>query len=713
MEFMALSGFFLTFGGGRENESFKEGGIFMVKRLIFLSVLLLIPMLFLFSVTPEKLIFSSYHRPEEVSALLKSYAAKFPQLAKIVVMGKSTARTDIEVLRVAAFRKGLPDPDSRPAVFIAANIEGAHLAGTEASLGVIEELLTKYGSDKDITSLLDFRTIYVAPLLNPDAARNFFASTRYERFSNSRPVDEDLDDQVDEDSFEDLNKDGWITQMRVKDPEGKWIADPKEPRLMRLADSKNGEKGIYNLYTEGIDNDGDGLYNEDPPGGVELNRNFPHDFEYHTKAAGLWPVSEPETTALVKFLVSHPSIALVLNFSTENTILNLQQTGQVRAAGDRVRIPRQYATFLGLDPEAEYTLKEITEMIKASPFAAGQEISEDMVAMFLGLGPAVQIDRSDLPLFEAIQKEYKDSLKEAKIDYPERRAKGVGKGSFIAYCYYQYGVPVFSVDLWAVPEPKKEAGKESLSPDWLKSMTPEQFIALGEEKIDSFLKEQGAPPNFNAKMLVNMVKSGQVTPGRMAEMVEKMSRPAQVGTEAEEHPDAYLLKWSDTVLKGKGFVPWTPLKHPTLGEVEVGGFIPYLKINPPPEELEKTISFHVNFYLKLMKRMAEIRFANVKAESLGGDLYLICAYLTNEGWFPTSTAQGRKALTSWPIRVQVKLERGQSLFAGRPVEIVPFLGGSGETRKVEWTIKGKKESKVTIIATSPKLGKIETELILY
>lgn len=83
---------------------------------------------------------------------------------------------------------------------------------------------------------------------------------------------------MDEDGPEDLNGDGYITLMRVKDPEGNYIIDPKEPRLMRLADPKKGEKGMYKIYSEGLDNDDDGQINEDPLGGVEINRNFPHDF---------------------------------------------------------------------------------------------------------------------------------------------------------------------------------------------------------------------------------------------------------------------------------------------------------------------------------------------------------------------------------------------------------------------------------------------------
>jgi hypothetical protein len=654
---------------------------------------------------------TAYHKPEEVAAALKDYAAKYPQISKLQSLGKGSGGSEIWLLRIAGRPGQAPDPDARPGIFIAANIEGVHLVGTEAALALAERLLAGYGSDKTLTAFLDRATVYIAPLLNPDTARFAFASPLRERWTNARAVDDDLDGVVDEDGPEDINRDGLITQMRAKDPEGRYILDPKEPRLMRLADPQKGEKGIYNLYIEGIDNDGDEKFNEDAAGGVEVNRNFPHDFEYYAQGAGLYPVSEDETVALLKFLTSRGNIAMVLNFSTENTILNQQQTGQARAGGDRVRVPRMYADAFGLDPNAEYSMREIVDALKGTGIGGGIEVTEELVASFLGLGPAVAIDSQDQPLFEEVRKTYKDALKEAKIEYPEKRAKGVGKGSFVAYSYYQYGVPVFSQDLWAPPESKKEQPKaDALTAERLKTMASDEFIALGEGKIDTFIKTQSAPPALSAAMIFKAMKSGQLTPAKVAEMMEQM--PRRPGGDGEEHPDTYLINWSDSALKGKGFVPWTPFKHPTLGEVEIGGFMPYLKINPPVEEVDRTAAFGVDFALKLMGRLPDLSISKTKVEHLGQDLYRVTAYFTNNGWFPTSTAQGRKAQTAWPITVRMKVASGQSLFSGRPIESIPFLEGSGGTRKLEWTLRGSKGSSFGVSAWSPRLGVAEIKLVL-
>ena len=80
-----------------------------------------------------------------------------------------------------------------------------------------------------------------------------------------------------------------ITQMRIKDKQGDWIIDEKDPRLMKKKEAGTPLDKLYKIYPEGIDNDGDELYNEDGPGGFNINRNFPHNFGYKPKGLGVYP----------------------------------------------------------------------------------------------------------------------------------------------------------------------------------------------------------------------------------------------------------------------------------------------------------------------------------------------------------------------------------------------------------------------------------------
>jgi len=683
----------------------------MKLRILVTFVLFLVCSVCILGSESDKLTFNTYHTPDDVSSILKSWSSEYSEITELISIGKSFGGRDLKILQIAAETKSRVTLDSRPGIFISANLEGAHLIGTEAALMIAEKLLSNYGEDEKITHLLEHRTVYIAPLLNPDAAHGFFADPKVEKFSNNEPADEDLDALIDEDGPDDLNKDGLITTMRVIDPEGEWIPDPKEPRLMRRAKAEKGETGKYKIYSEGKDDDNDGEYNEDPLGGIELHRNFPHDFEYNMIKTGRWPVSAKETIALMEFLFDHNNIAMVLNFSQENTFINLQQTGRAKASRDKVTVPENMAGFLGVDPETEYTLTELVDIIKGMGITPpGMEVNEDLVAMFLGLGPAVTIDKKDMPFIEAIQKEYKDKLKKAEFKYPEKRAEGVGKGSFVSFCYFQYGVWVFSSDLWRIPEPEKKPEKDELTVDKLKEISSEDFLALEDETIENFLESQGAPPNFSLEMVKKMVESGRVTPEKMAAMIEKM--PGRSGGDDEEHPDSYIVQWSDRTLEGNGFVDWAPYKHPTLGDVEIGGFVPYLKINPPPAEMKKTITFHSDLYLDLMNRLASLSIKKTKVEEIDDGLYVLTVYFTNPGWFPTSTAQGRRAQSVWPITVQLETRDDQKIFSGQAREKLQFIGGSGGTKKLEWTIRAEKGSDITVTAGSPKLGSVTSTIEL-
>jgi hypothetical protein len=86
-------------------------------------------------------------------------------------------------------------------------------------------------------------------------------------------------------------------------------------------------KGDYLMYTEGIDNDGDGKYNEDGIGGLDLHRNYPENWRpdnrgdatgrgYTQFGAGEYPLSEIETRSTVLWLLSHPNISVVNSLDT-------------------------------------------------------------------------------------------------------------------------------------------------------------------------------------------------------------------------------------------------------------------------------------------------------------------------------------------------------------------------------------------------------------
>ncbi len=83
---------------------------------------------------------------------------------------------------------------------------------------------------------------------------------------------------------------------------------------------QKGQAGNYLVLTEGIDNDKDGIFNEDGPGGVDFNRNFTFNYEFFGPGAGAYPVSEPETKAVADFLFERFNIYTVFAFGPQDNL---------------------------------------------------------------------------------------------------------------------------------------------------------------------------------------------------------------------------------------------------------------------------------------------------------------------------------------------------------------------------------------------------------
>lgn len=107
--------------------------------------------------------------------------------------------------------------------------------------------------------------------------------------------------------------------MRVADPSGTMKTSPDDPRLMvPLAQGTDPQswKGEWRVYSEGIDNDGDGRFNEDGVGGIDGNRNFPENWKPDPISTnpGPYPLSEPESRAVVDFHLTLDNLTGAINY---------------------------------------------------------------------------------------------------------------------------------------------------------------------------------------------------------------------------------------------------------------------------------------------------------------------------------------------------------------------------------------------------------------
>lgn len=280
---------------------------------------------------------AQYNNYKSMSQKVDALTKEYPSLCTLKSLGKTSEGNEIWVLTI-----GTGDKEGKPAVAIVGGVDGNHLLGKELAIGFASSLL-KESSAPQIKALLEKITFYILPDVNPDATEQFFSELKYERSVNSRSTDDDKDFSFDEDPYEDLNKDGFITLIRIKDPSGKYIESDEDNRIMVEADLSKGQKGEFLLFSEGIDNDKDGSYNEDGKGGVNFNRNFTYNYEEFGINAGLYPVSEPETKAVADFLFSKFNIYAVFTFGLQDNL------GQPMKSADRPNADRRITSIMKTD----------------------------------------------------------------------------------------------------------------------------------------------------------------------------------------------------------------------------------------------------------------------------------------------------------------------------------------------------------------------------
>ena len=567
----------------------------------FLFIFLIIPV-------PSKAQTSDYKSPEQVFSWMKQIEIEHPGIVSSNNIAGSPGERPLTLIKIG--KNSENKETAPPSVFVAANLEGNRPLATEGAVFLAESIL----SDPAHYDSLNW---YIIPLGNPDAAARFFQYPLLENSGNDLPTNDDRDEQTDEDGANDLNGDGWITKMRVKHPGGEWIVSDSDPRLMKKADPAKGEKGVYKIYSEGTDDDGDGLYNEDGPGGTNVGINFPQFFRHYTAEGGLFPGSAPESYAIMKFVFEHPEIAMMVSLGSTNWCYSPPR-GDRKGEADlnKIRLSERQAGQFNLDQNKTYSITELVEIFKAEN--PQSNIDESTIAGYLGLGAALNPQEGDLIFYEKYAEEYRSFLKEQGIGDNRSEPEPAKDGSFELWGYFQVGVPVFSMDLWGV----------SLK--------------------DSMDLEEA------------------------------------------------MLAYSDNKPGTKGFVEWESYDHPTLGALEIGGFVPYLGTTPPYEWTDSLLNLQVPWILKLAGEMPDLHIYEIQSSAKGNGIYQLDIWIENRAFIPFPTDMGSR--NRQPAPAILSLE-------GDHVEFV-----SGKQRTPVSRVGGNSRIKTTLIIQMEKPGNITFKL---
>jgi hypothetical protein len=612
--------------------------------------------------------FSNYHDYEALTKALKQLTEAHSNLARLVEIAKSPEGRSIWVVELANLDK-IPVAD-RPGILVGANFEANQLFGTELSLFTIQSLLDSYDSDPSVEELLKSHVIYFIPRANPDGAEKMFQDAVAGETTNNRPFDNDNDGRLDEDGYEDLNGDGIISVMRKKDPKGIYMVHPEEERLLKKADPSKGEAGAYQVYWEGVDNDKDGFINEDPVGGVDLNRNFQHRYPYYSIDAGPHMVSEAEARGIMDFVLANRNIAMMLVFGSSDNLINppnsrgeLQSSESIdlfEFANQSFAEARKVGTF-----QVEPDRSRFRFMMGGSSSDQDSSSRRRRPARM----PEEKVNPADIPYFSKISSEYKKITGIDKLP-----AVRMPAGAFFEFGYFQYGVPSFSTPGWGLTSPTRveEEKKEIVEGETAQAQRAAQRPP--QRSGGARAGNRGGPPS-----------SGESDSGSDARF------------------DMSLLKWMDS--EGiPGFAEWSVFDHPDLGEVEIGGFKPMETSNPPIEKISDLGPKHVDFVKYMSTLFPKVVIAETKVTNLGAGLFKVEAGIENTGYLPTVLAHGVVSMSVKPTMVQLGIPPENLVSGDAKTSFFQSLNGSGGRRDYTWIIKGNPGDDVILKVVAQKAG---------
>jgi len=268
-----------------------------------------------------RLDFNRWHDYDELKVDMLRLEKAFPKFLKYRSLGKSYAGRDMMLMTIN-------NPDTgeeleKAAMYIEANVHGNEIQGSEVCLYTIWYLMEQYGKNDKITKLVDERVFYILPTVNPDGRQYFMEGGGRGARTGHMKVDSDNDGLYDEDGDDDLNGNGVIDQIRKYVPgKGTHRISHVDKRIMEPVPA--GETGDWVLLgREGIDNDGDGLVNEDGPGGYDPNRNWASDWQpnYIQRGSMDYPFQLPAARAVNDFLMVKPNIAGVQSYHNSGGML--------------------------------------------------------------------------------------------------------------------------------------------------------------------------------------------------------------------------------------------------------------------------------------------------------------------------------------------------------------------------------------------------------
>ena len=375
--------------------------------------------------------YDHYWHFDEMETFLKEMADQYPSLMKLETLAETKeGRAIYGVTLSEALR------EDKPAFYMDGCTHAGEIAGSMACLYVIDTLLTSH-EEEQIRNLLKNEVFYFIPRISPDGTEEYL-NTGYSVRSINEVYPKDRKGGL---AAQDINGDNKILTMRQKEPYGAWKKLEGSDLLMKKREADDTEGDFYNVVSEGLLDEYDGVTLPIAPAlyGMDYNRNFPVSWqpEGFQRGAGKTPLDHIETKTMADFIIDHKNICAVQTMHTSGGVL--------------------------FNPP--------------------------------GTMPESKADQGDMKQYHEIGK-----LADHKLKYPMANLfdtfaedeQHFDAGAFDDWCYLNQGIPALTIEVWDVQE---KAGCEN---PWLKEGEPTEAEKQEElQKVEAWIRANAPEAIFD------------------------------------------------------------------------------------------------------------------------------------------------------------------------------------------------------------------------
>ncbi len=173
-----------------------------------------------------------------------------------------------------------------------------------------------------------------------------------------------------------------------------------------------------------------------------------------------------------------------------------------------------------------------------------------------------------------------------------------------------------------------------------------------------------------------------------------------------------VMRYCDEAFDGSCFQPWTKVQHPDLGEVEVGGMNPkFFAQNGPPQVLEKWASRQALFNLEMSFELPRVEITNIVVNkvrtSRDSATHEVKITVKNAGRIPTALEQAQRVKIVRPDAITLTGKGGTTARAVSRVDDFHLGGLETRTFTVRVRAPADRESEMTARVSSTRGGVAE------